>query len=234
MKELARRALGALSLLASVSAAHAESALIGGAGISEFRIAEDVEKSFTYNLQFIYTTIWGGQNSGGMWFGGLGFSQYDGPGRVAGKSESFGVFDFSGNTGVGWRIGPAALMLIVEGRYPTYANNENESGSGSYVAMGGGLRLRLGPAGSFLAPLYAQGSYLLGSASVNELAAPGVKAPKKNYDIDDLKVRLGYGFAKSWTLFVEGRRTHYDAANSTPTAEPRRIESVTLNLGRYF
>lgn len=223
-----------LAALLAAQEVQAETSVVGGVGYSEFKIGEETEHGPIYSIQGNYSTLWGGANTGGVTLAGLGFTMYDGPDVAAGEDESFGVYDFSAYGAVGFRFGPAAVLGILEGRYPTYANNQNESGSGSYLGYGGGLLLRLGADETLLSRIYIQGSYLVGTSDVDELSQPGVEDETKSYDVTDIKGRLTYRVSKHWAVFGEFRRTEYDPSSTSPASEERRLDSYTLSVGKYF
>lgn len=229
------RKITALLLTAlAAPTAFAETAVIISAGQSEFTIGDKTKNSPTFSVQGTYSTISGDADTGGIFQAALGASMYEGPGGTAGKDDSFGVIDFNATGAAGYRVGPLAVVGMFEGRHPQYSNNKNESGSASYFTYGGGLRCRLGAGGTLLSRFSLQGSYLIGSSDLTELSSAGTSGEKKKYDVTDIKGRLAFTPSQYWVIFGEFRRTDYEAAETSPNSETRRIDSVMLGLGKYL
>ncbi len=229
-----KKILAVLLATQVIPVAWAETAVVGSAGSSDFTIGDKTKSSGIFSIQGTYSTISGDADSGGIYQAGLGASMYEGPGGTAGKDDSFGVIEFNASGAAGYRVGPLALVGMIEGRHPQYSNNKNESGSASYFAYGGGLRCRLGAGGSLLSRFSLQGSYLVGSSDLKELSQAGTPGEKKKYDVTDIKGRLAFTPSQYWVIFGEFRRTDYEAAETSPNSETRRIDSVMLGLGKYL
>lgn len=227
----ARAWAAALALAFVSSAASAQSVGFGiGGGLASADTSNGKGKDGSaFQLSGSYSAGFQDRDVGFNWFTGVLWQQTDGA-EVAGYGKT-SIKEGQIPIGFGFRFSRVSLFMFADYRNIKIKTGTGiDSSDGDIWALGGGIRVPFGAAGTMPGRFAVRASYAEGEGSFKD---PGTLNVKEDVKVKDTRLALEYTPSGHWLGRLEYRKAEYDGNGSSPLFD-QTFDSTMLIVGYSF